>query len=86
MGILLKRARANINSAEMKPIQREQRLRAVLVTWKSICTRRGLTRAQKDEIFEKYLIQTYELGLTARRDYRIMVDSMIKKRGPKGNL
>jgi len=70
----------------MKPIQREQRLKAVLLTWRAICNRRGLTRAQKDEIFEKYLIDKYGLGATARRDYRIIAENLTLRRGPKGNL
>jgi len=53
----------------MTPQQRDQRLIAVLKTWKSICIRRGLTRDQKDQIFEEYLIGTYGLHATARRDY-----------------
>jgi len=72
----------------MTPIQREQRLKAVLMTWQNILRRRALTRSQKDLIFEKYLVQKYGLGATARRDYRIMVESLIHpdKRGPKGKL
>jgi len=61
--------RARETVARMKPQQREQRLIAVLKTWRSICARRGLTRDQKDQVFEEYLIASYGLHATARRDY-----------------
>jgi len=64
-----KRVRARETVARMKPQQREQRLIAVLKTWRAICNRRGITRDQKDQIFEEYLIGTYGLHATARRDY-----------------
>jgi len=66
---MLKCARARETVARMKPQERERRLIAVLKTWRSICVRRGLTRDQKDQIFEEYLIGTYGLHATARRDY-----------------
>jgi len=74
------RARAQYTSADMTPLQREQRLKAVLKTWKSLCIRRGLTQAQKDEIFEQYLITTYALGATARRDYKQIVENFYSSR------
>jgi len=77
----LKRERARFLLARMNPEQRSQRLIAVIKTWRSICTRRGLTRAQKDEIFEKYLITNYGLGSTARRDYRKIVEVAKLKKG-----
>jgi len=77
----LKRERARFLSARMTPEQRSQRLIAVIKTWRSICTRRGLSRAQKDEIFEQYLINHYGLGATARRDYRKIVETAKLKKG-----
>jgi len=65
----------------MTPQQRSLRLVAVIKTWRSICTRRGLNRAQKDEIFEKYLINHYGLGATARRDYKKIVEIAKLKKG-----
>jgi len=63
----------------MKPELREQRLRAIITTWHSICAKRGLTQAQKDEIFENILIRQYGLHATARRDYRKIVTIGWKK-------
>jgi len=54
---------------------------AVLKTWRSICARRGLTRDQKDKIFEEYLIKTYQFGATARRDYKKIVETVKLKKG-----
>jgi len=66
---MLKCVRARKYLARMKPQERERRLIAVLKTWRAICNRRGITRDQKDLIFEEYLIGTYGLHATARRDY-----------------
>jgi len=64
----------------MTPEQRSQRLIAVIKTWRGICLRRGLSRAQKDQVFEEYLISHYGLGATARRDYKkIVVTAKLKK-------
>jgi len=65
----------------MNPNQRSQRLVAVIKTWRAICNRRGLTRDQKDQIFEDYLIRTYGLGATARRDYKQIVKIARLKKG-----
>jgi len=54
---------------------------AVLKTWKAICARRGITRDKKDELFEAYLIEKYQLGATARRDYRKIVELVKVKKG-----
>jgi len=58
----------------MKPQERERKLIAVLKTWRSICARKELTRNQKNQIFEEYLIGTYGLHATARRDYMKIVN------------
>jgi len=70
-----------VYGAGMNPNQRSQRLLAVLKTWRSICARRGLTRDQKDKIFEDYLIRTYGLGATARRDYKLIVKTAKLRKG-----
>jgi len=65
----------------MTPRERELRLLAVLKTWRAICNRRGINRAQRDAIFEKYLITAYGLGATARRDYKKIVTIAKLKKG-----
>jgi len=64
----------------MEPGLRDQRMRAILKHWRAICNKRGLTRAQKDEIFENILIHQYGLHATARRDYRKIAEIGIKKK------
>jgi len=75
----LKRACVRETVAHMNPALREQRLRAIIKTWHSICAKRGLSQAQKDEIFENILIHQYGLHATARRDYRKIVSIGWKK-------
>jgi len=70
--------RARQTLAHMIPALRDQRMRAILKHWRAICNKRGLTRAQKDEIFENILIHQYGLHATARRDYQKIVKIGIK--------
>jgi len=54
---------------------------AILKTWKAICARRGITQDQKDQMFEEYLIKMYQLGATARRDYKKIVHTVKLRKG-----
>lgn len=57
----------SVRSEEFK----HNRLKVLVKYWNDLCKKKSLSQEQREQIFEEFLITTWGLGATARRDYKL---------------